>query len=198
MTVETAKMFEETFRRDMTLDLRAIDQEARTVPASLSSEIEVERTFGFERVTEVLVHTPAAINLERAGEGLPLLWGHDQDRPIGLVEGVRVEDGRLRGLLRFSSNPKAKEVWQDVREGFLKNISIGYRINKWEESGETDHIRVVRWTPLEASVLSVPADHTVGINRSESEDTTMADTTEKKPAKVPESATRADAATAPV
>jgi len=192
--METQQIRGQVFRREMTLDRRALDEEKRTVPASLSSEIEIKRFFG----SEILVHSEEAVDLTRAADGLPLLFGHDQDQPIGLVEDVRLDGDRLRGTLRFSKNTRANEIWNDVREDFLKSISIGYRIDKWEEEDGSDTIRAVRWTPFEASVVSVPADHTVGINRSESEDTTMADTTEKKPAKVPESATRADAATAPV
>ncbi|MDJ0513072.1 MAG: HK97 family phage prohead protease [Methyloceanibacter sp.] len=150
------------YERVLTLDRQGINEERRTVPAALSSEIEVKRFFG----SEVLVHTPEAVNLERAGDGLPMLFGHDQDQPIGLVEDVRVEDDKLRGTLRFSQNPRATEIWNDVRDGFLKNISIGYRINKFEEEDSSDLVRVTEWTPFEASVVTVPADHTVGVNRS--------------------------------
>lgn len=154
-----------TLYREMTLERADMNEEDRTVPASLSSEIEVERFFG----KEVLVHESKAIDLERAKDGLPMLFGHNQDQHIGLVEDVRVEDGKLRGMLRFSKNQRATEVWQDVKDGFLKNISIGYRVNKWEEQDDSDVVRVTRWTLFEASVVSVPADHSVGINRSHKE-----------------------------
>lgn len=150
------------FYRELTLDRQGMDETARTIPASLSSEIEINRFFG----REVLVHSTEAVNLERAAEGLPLLFGHDQDQPIGLVENVRLDGDRLRGLLKFSKNARASEIWEDVREGFLKNISIGYRIQKWEESEDDDLVRAVLWTPFEASVVSVAADHTVGVGRS--------------------------------
>ena len=148
--------------RELTLDLRALNEDDRTVPASLSSETEIKRFFG----TEVLVHTKSAVDLARAKDGLPMLFGHNQDQPIGLVEDVRIEDGKLRGLLRFSKNTRASEIWDDVRDGFLKNISIGYRIQKWEENDDDDVMRVTAWTPFEASVVSVPADDSVGINRT--------------------------------
>lgn len=154
-----------TLYRELTLNRADMNEEDRTVPASLSSEIGVERFFGME----ILVHEPKAVNLERAKDGLPMLFGHNQDQHIGLVEDVRVEDGRLRGTLRFSKNQRATEVWQDVKDGFLKNISIGYRVNKWEEEADSDIVRVTDWTLFEASVVSVPADHSVGINRSQSE-----------------------------
>ena len=164
--MKTKDMQGTTLYREMILDRADMNEEDRTVPASLSSEIEVERFFG----KEVLVHESKAVNLERAAEGLPMLFGHNQDMPIGRVEDVRVEDDKLRGLLRFSKNQKAEEVWQDVQDGMLKNISIGYRVNKWEEQDDSDVVRITRWTLFEASVVSVPADHSVGINRSEKDE----------------------------
>lgn len=152
----------ETFRRIATLDYRAADADARTVPAALSSETPVDRYYG----QEILLHTPDAIDMSRADDGLPLLWNHSTDMPIGVVESVRVKDGKLRGLLRFSRNPKAEEIFSDVREGFLKNISIGYRVNRWEEEANSDTVRVTAWTLLEASVVTVPADASVGIGRA--------------------------------
>ena len=95
-----------------------------------------------------------------------MLFNHNSDQPIGLIRNIRLEDKRLRGDLHFSRNSKANDVWPDVRDGFLKDISIGYQVQKWEEESDSDMVRVTRWMPLEASVVSVPADHTVGINRS--------------------------------
>lgn len=166
------------FEREIRLDVRELNLQARTIPASLSSESPVSRWFG----TETLDHTADAINLERAQDGLPLLWQHNHDQPIGVVENVRLKDGKLRGVLRFSTNPKATEVFEDVSGGFLRNVSIGYSVDRWEESTNSDNIRVTGWTLLEASVVSVPADASVGINRSLPGVKSMTD--ESKPADV--------------
>lgn len=149
-------------RRDLVLDRKSLNNETKTVPASLSSETPVSRYFG----NEILNHTPEAIDLTRANDGLPMLFGHDQSQPIGLVRDIRIDNGKLRGVLHFSDNNKALEVWQDVSNGFLKNISIGYSIKEWQESSENDDITITRWELLETSVVSVPADNNVGINRS--------------------------------
>ena len=53
------------------LDERAL--EGRTIEASLSSELPVNRG----EFNEILVHDNSAINMERADIGLPLLFGHD-------------------------------------------------------------------------------------------------------------------------
>lgn len=170
------KIEKREFERTVTLDLTRADPEARTVVAALSSETAVPRYFG----SEVLVHETDAINWERASAGLPLLWSHDHDAPIGRVEQIKVDADRvLRGVLRFSSNARAAEVWRDVQDGFLRDVSIGYRIDRYEEDEDSDEVRVTRWTPLEASIVTVPADSRVGINRNHEEVKQMAD--EKKP-----------------
>ena len=84
------------YERRVALDASQANEEARTVPASLSSEHEYERWFG----REVLVHDDASVDLSRAKSGLPLLLGHDASaHVIGRVDNVRIEDRRLRGDL---------------------------------------------------------------------------------------------------
>jgi HK97 family phage prohead protease len=150
------------FERLAVLETREANADARTVPAALSSETPVKRPWG----REILVHDAAAVDMTRAADGLPLLWNHDTGAPIGRVENVRLKDGKLRGTLRFSRNARAEEVFQDVRDGFLKDISIGYQIDRWEESADSDDVRVTGWGLLEASVVTVPADASVGMHRS--------------------------------
>ena len=182
----------QTFTRTLALDVRAANKEAREVPASLSSGEPVLRE-GFDGAfAEVLVHSAEAIDMSRAENGLPLLFGHDHGQPIGVVRDVRLDGDRVRGTLAFGNSAKAREVWEDVRDGFLQNISIGYRINghEWVErssderaAGKVDELRATRWQLFEASVVSVPADQTVGINRSINEVIKMAD--EKAPEQKP-------------
>lgn len=155
--------------RALDLDWRAADEDTRTVAASMSSETPVRRWFG----NEILSHDASAVNLERAGSGaLPLLWGHDTDAMLGAAEGFRLEGGRLVGQLRFSKHSTRGEVWEQIREGMPLGISIGYRIDEWQESADSDDVTVTRWTLHEVSVVSVPADHTVGIGRSMEQETT--------------------------
>ena len=152
----------ERFERTITLDVRAINESDRTIPASFSSETPVRRYYG----NEILDHSEGAVDLSRAKDGLPFLWTHKHDQPIGLAESVRLDSRVLRGVLRFSRNPLAEQIWNDAKEGFLKNISIGYQVDEWLESSNSDDVRVTRWTLLEVSIVTVPADATVGINRS--------------------------------
>jgi len=152
------------YHRELNLDIERVNRSARTVEASLSSEHPVLRNYGYE----VLSHTDEAINLERAIDNqLPLLMAHKHDEVVGKVENIRLYDGKLRGRLKFSKSARGEEALQDVADGILRAISIGYMIDEVElsrnERGEV--YKATRWTPYEISVLGVPADHTVGIGR---------------------------------
>ena len=151
-----------TERRTLPLEvLRREDGGQRVFAASLSSETVVSQSFG----RELLVHNLNAVDLRRAEDSLPLLLNHDPDRQIGVVEQVRLEQKRLVGRLKLSRNTLGREVLTDIRDGVLKHVSISYRIHKIEP-GEDDITRVTRWELLEASIVAVPADITVGIGRS--------------------------------
>lgn len=132
--------------------------------ASLSSEAPYKRWFG----TEILDHSSDAVDLARAAGGLPLLFGHDPDAIVGRVENVRIDGRRLRGDLRFFSTDRAQEVATLVSEGH-REMSVGYTIERMRleaEDGEDKTYRATRWALLEASVVGVPADASVGIGRS--------------------------------
>ena len=147
--------------REAALDRGQADKKSRTVRASLSSEAPVMRS----GVPEVLRHDAQAVDLSRAVDGLPLLFGHDRNAPIGVVENVRIEDRKLKGDVRFGQSARAQEVFADVVDGILRAISISYAIHT-EEPGPQGGFVATRWTPYEASIVSVPADPTVGIGRS--------------------------------
>lgn len=175
--------------REMRIESPASGTE-RSVRAALSSELEVQRCWG----GEVLVHSADAIDMSRAADGLPLLWNHDSDRMIGAVSDIRLDADRvLRGTLTLSRNPHGSEVLQDIQDGLLKSVSIGYRIDDYTEAAD-GRVLVTRWTPVEISMAPVPADASVGINRSL--------TTQKEPVMAAEIETQAapvaTPATAPV
>ncbi|HCG7492683.1 TPA: phage major capsid protein [Vibrio parahaemolyticus] len=156
--------------RELQRELRvlsdSIDQEARTVELAASSEYPVPRWFG----REILDHSPGAIRMGRLKNGAPLLDSHSLREQIGVVEEVWLDDDRrLRARVRFSRSAKAEELWQDVLDGIRRHISIGYIIHEMvlESSGDQgDTYRVMDWEPYEISLISVPADPTVGVGRS--------------------------------
>ena len=185
--------------RGMMFDTKVVDEEKRTVRIAVSSEEPVERSFG----NEILDHDERSIDLSFARSGtMPLLLDHDPRQQIGVVEDVNLDGSarRLRATVRFGRNGLAKEVFEDVVDGIRSNISVGYHVNSMVEEG-TGSYRVDNWLPMEVSVVSIPADRTVGVGRaaekppaepkiqSETKETTMTEEVQ-----VDVEAVRADAA----
>lgn len=148
------------FKRVEATKFNMLDE--RTIEFPFSSEYPVARYFG----NEILSHEMEAANLERLNDGAPLLFNHDPDRIIGVVERAWINGEKKRGYVnvRFSRNKQAQEVLADVRDGILRGVSFGYSIDKMEER-ENDFV-ATRWSPFEVSVVSIPADPTVGVGRS--------------------------------
>lgn len=147
-------------------EIRQISQEDRTVELAFSSEVPVARWFG----EEVLSHEGGAMRLDRLEAGAALLVNHDWDDQVGVVERVTIgEDRRGRAVVRFGRGARANEIWQDVVDGIRKHVSVGYAVHRIEveqRQGQPDLVRVTDWEPFEISMVSVPADPTVGVGRS--------------------------------
>lgn len=169
---ETVDIFEEerkapveVLHRAIDMEAKAVDEKKRTVDIAVSSELAVDRSFG----KEVLVHEMGAIDLAFLASGrAPLLLDHDMERQIGVIESVELSGDRvLRAKVRFGRSALAQEVFQDVVDGIRSNVSVGYRVNKMERSTTNKDEYLVRsWSPLEVSVVSIPADPSVGVGRS--------------------------------
>jgi len=151
-------------KREMEVDRKYIDEETRRASVVISTENPVERAFG----NEVLDHSDRAINLSWFGSGrAPLLLDHDMTKQIGVVESVELDSaGReLRAQVRFSRNAQAEEVFQDVVDGIRTSLSVGYQVDRMEKESDGT-FRVVQWTPMEASFVSIPADSQSRVGRS--------------------------------
>jgi HK97 family phage major capsid protein/HK97 family phage prohead protease len=165
VSTEERKAPVEVLHRAIDMEAKAIDEKKRTVDIAVSSELAVDRSFG----KEVLVHEMGAIDLAFLASGrAPLLLDHDMERQIGVIESVELSGDRvLRAKVRFGRSALAQEVFQDVVDGIRSNVSVGYRVNKMERSPKNKDEYLVRsWSPLEVSVVSIPADPSVGVGRS--------------------------------
>lgn len=156
----------------------AVDVEARTVELSFSSELEYKRWFG----VEILSHEPGAVRLDRLNDKAAVLWNHNWDDQRGVVESARVDSDRKgRALVRFSKSEAGDQLFQDIADKIITKVSVGYLIHgiKLQETrnDDTDVYLVTDWEPYEISMVSVPADATVGVGRS---------------AEIPQEETRAD------
>ena len=156
----------EITHRSQDMEAKAIDEESRRVRMSISSEYPVERSFGME----VLEHSEEAVDLSFLNSGrAPLLLDHDPEKQIGVIESVELDSSarRLRATARLGRGALAREAFDDIVDGIKSNISIGYAINKMERSDKETYV-AKSWRPMEASLVSLPADQSelVGVGRS--------------------------------
>jgi len=144
----------------------SIDDAARTVDIAWASETPYERWYGIE----VLDCTPSSVRLGRLADGAPLLFNHDTCCLIGVVEGVQIGSDRVcRAKVRFDTCDEAEERYQQVRNGVLRHVSVGYMVHRMvleKEENDVSTYRIDDWEPYELSMVTVPADPSVGVGRS--------------------------------
>ncbi len=158
---------------------KEISEDKRTVNLAFSSEEPYDRSFG----TEILSHNPEDVDFSFIASGkAPLLLNHDLEKQIGVIEEAKISDADKvgRAVVRFGKSKLADEVFRDVIDGIRSNVSVGYEIMKMDrvkgddEDEEKPSYRV-NWKPLEASIVSIPADSTVGVGRSRYDNSTDQD-----------------------
>lgn len=154
-------------RREATVG--AVDEEARTVELSFSSETEkVERWFGIE----VLGHAPGECDLSRLNNKAPVLWMHNWDDQRGVIEPgtARIDsDKKGRCIARYSSSAEGERLFRDIVDGIVTKVSVGYEVRGMklvEGRDDVDVYRITSWMPHEVSNVSVAADDDVGVGRS--------------------------------
>lgn len=159
--------------REIVVDEIQVHDDSRTMTLSFASETPYERWFG----PEVLCVDETAMNMQRFQDGLGcLLFNHDRDKVIGKIERAWLEDNRAYAEVTFDDDEFADSIFNKVKSGTLKGVSVGYRVGEYtdvhiEESFAQGRIKgpcyvASKWEPYEISIVSVPADTTVGVNRS--------------------------------
>lgn len=171
-----------------------VDTEARTVELAFASDLPYQRWWGME----ILDMSPTSVDLSRLNARHSLLLNHDPKSQIGVVERAWIDsDRKARAVVRFSRSALGEEVMQDVIDGIRELVSVGYSIDDMVLESRTDEMatyRVTRWTPYEVSIVSIPADPSVGVGRSMAPG---AATAQPKEQSMSEVTTPAPAATAP-
>jgi hypothetical protein len=157
------------------LELRAevapstVDVEKRTVEITWTTGARVKRGF-WEPYLEELSLNPKHVRMDRLRSGTaPLLNAHrsyDLNDVIGVVESAKLEKSRGTATVRFDSGTAGEEAFRKVREGILRNVSVGYRVHKMVkiEDGEdkTPVYRAEDWEPYELSMVPIGADAGAG------------------------------------
>ncbi|MDJ0685393.1 MAG: phage major capsid protein [Alphaproteobacteria bacterium] len=173
-------------------------EDSRRVELAFSSEDPYERWWGIE----ILGHQKGEINLEWLETGqAPLLMDHNARDLVGVVEEASIgTDRKGRAVVRFGKSARAEEIFQDVLDGVRINVSVGYDIHELRLEQEKDGVstyRVTSWTPLEVSIVSIPADKTVGVGREVESDARDIPIRNERTDPMPEQATKSDKPTAP-
>lgn len=156
----------EQLTRELSFDVRSgtVDDKARTVELTFSSEEPYQRWWG----TEILDHGSGSVRMSRLNGGGALLMDHDHRDQVGVIERAWIKGGKGHAVVRFGRSARAEEVFQDVKDGIRKLVSVGYRIlelaHEKSEAGQ-EFYRATDWEPYEVSLVSVPADPTVGVGR---------------------------------
>lgn len=104
-----------------------------------------------------------------------MLFNHDRDEVIGKITKAWIDNGRGMAIIEFDSDEASEVIYQKVKGGTLKGVSVGYLVDDWEEvmpnKTSTDGRFMgpcsiaKKWAPYEISIVSVPADPTVGVGR---------------------------------
>lgn len=163
-----AEKIVEMGNRTLSLEaVRDINEEARSVELSFSSDAPVLMGWYYE----ILEHKKNSVDLKRLREMGCLLFNHNRDKVIGRLEKIRVEDGRGKCTAIFDDDEESLKIWQKVRTKTLKGVSVSYRRIKLEREEKMQNDQAVttyivkKWEPLEVSIVSVPADSSVGVER---------------------------------
>ncbi|MFT3745451.1 MAG: phage major capsid protein [Pyrinomonadaceae bacterium] len=156
--------------RTFAIERAAVSQEARTASLAFASNKPIEHWFGKLSLTL----DKKAMRADRLQAGAPLLVEHNTSDQVGVVESHTIgADGVARAVVRFGESVRAQEVFRDVQTGIRQNVSVGFMIHSLElvDDGKKSadgipQYRSDNWTPYEVSLVSVPADISVGVGRS--------------------------------
>lgn len=104
-----------------------------------------------------------------------VLFNHNRNDVLGKVLRAWTDGGRSYAEIQFDEDEDAAKIRAKVDSGTLKGVSVGYMVDSWEvvEAGKksmderfTGPCEIARrWTPYEVSIVSIPADPTVGVGR---------------------------------
>jgi HK97 family phage prohead protease len=95
------------------------------------------------------------------------LFGHDAntvENVIGNARNVRVEGNRLIGDIEFmpaETNPNAEVVYQMVKGGYLKTVSVGFQPLEWhltKDKNRPGGVDFRKQELLEISIVPIPAN----------------------------------------
>lgn len=167
---KTIKVPKELFRA-ATIEPGSIDAEKKTLRMSISSDREYLRYdyWNDEEYYEILDHGPGGVDDSRLKAGLPILFNHDRNQHLGRATSFTNDGHKITVEVKFSESPFAQEKLRDALAGVLPDTSVGYMIDDDEgeciDAKDGKPVYRFKWAPYEASIVTVPADISVGVGR---------------------------------
>lgn len=137
------------------------DAEDRTFRISFASDEEVEMWSG----TQVLSHAPGAMVVGERQKSMPLLYNHDRDNVIGIVEKLEQDEHRSYATVRLAKSKDGDEALALIRDKVLVNCSFAYRVINEHYDTKREVYIADKWEPYEISLVTIPADPSVGVFR---------------------------------
>lgn len=108
---------------------------------------------------------------------LPLLWQHNSREPVGHVTKAKVTNDGITVVAKFAKitepgklKDRLDEAWQSVKSGLVRGLSIGFRAKEYTFIENTGGIHFLKWSWLELSPVTIPANAGAGITEIRSID----------------------------
>lgn len=180
------------------------DTEARTVEVTWTTGAPVLRQ-GIGGTYYEELRLGDSVNMERFNAGAPLLNSHKANSLsdiVGVVERAWVDEEKGRALIRFSERADVEPIWQDVRQGIIRNVSVGYSVESYERvdaesEGQPHTLAATAWTPHELSLVPIPADAGATVRKADAPSTVNKEPSNMDETRELESAAPVEAVVAP-
>lgn len=159
--------------RELAIDFKGVegDENSRRIKLSFSSEEPYERWFG----SEILDHKEESVLIDRLRNIGCVLFNHHRDQVVAKILSVDIVGNRGEAEIEFDDDELSEIIFKKVKSGTLKGVSVGYVVYRYEtvkEGKKSSDGRftgpcniATSWEPFEISIVSVPADPTVGVGR---------------------------------
>jgi hypothetical protein len=151
------------FFRRLSIEPTSIDAEVRTAKLIWTTGAPVRRVDYQGPYIEAI--DMSGVDLSRLNAGAPVLNAHQGsglDTIIGVVLSAVIENGRGIATVKFSARAEVEPIWQDVRAGIIRGVSVGYLVLDQKVSIDpATGVRTktaIRWQPFEISLVPIPAD----------------------------------------
>lgn len=161
------------FTRELAINFKAVegDENSRRIKLSFSSEEPYERWYG----PEILDHKEESVLIDRLRNIGCVLFNHHRDQVVAKILSVDIVGNRGEAEIEFDDDELSEIIFKKVKSGTLKGVSVGYVVYRYEtvkEGKKSSDGRftgpcsiATSWEPFEISIVSVPADPTVGVGR---------------------------------